>query len=187
MSESTTLDVGMTQEALADKVIRRAANRLARSLMTSDRLMEPLRSVLTKTIDEEAHRIADEEIRPWAAGQIEAVVMQRTNEWGEKKGEPLSFRQYLVERAEAYLSERVNYEGQSEAQARASGRSYDFRATSTRAAWMVDKHLHYEIERAMKDALATANSSIANGIQEAVKLKLAELGSALKVKIETPR
>jgi hypothetical protein len=185
---TTTLDVGMTQEAIADKVISRAANRLAKSLMNSERLMEPLRSVLTKTIDAEAHRIADEEIRPWAAGQIENVVMQRTNEWGEKHGASMSFRQYLVERAGTYLSEKVDYDGRSAAEYEASrGDSYNFHAVSTRATWMVDKHLHRRIEEAMKDALANANSQIAIGIQEAVKMKLAEISAALKVEVKVPR
>lgn len=174
--------IGLSGEELQERVIERAAQKLAKRVYGEE--SSELRDAVERIIGETVNKVADEELRPWAEGQIEAVVMQRTNEWGEKRGEPMTFREYLIHRAESYLLELVNYEGKSRVESRDS---YGFKESGTRIAHMVDKHLHYHIESAMKAAVAEANSQIAAGIQETVRIKLAEISQALKVEVKAVR
>jgi hypothetical protein len=50
---------------------------------------------------------------------------------------------------------------------------------------MIDKHLHFSIESAMKSAVSNANSAIVGGLEETVKIKLAEIAKSLKVTVKT--
>lgn len=182
MAENTmpTLDLGISQEELREQIIDRAAERLAKYLAKRDDTYQPIRDVVMETVETVTRRIADEEVRPWAEGQIENLVMQRTNSWGEATGKPTTFREYLIEMAEKYMNEPVDYEGRTQNEQR----GYSFKKATTRLAFMIDKHLHFHIERAMKDALANANSAIVGGIQETVRVKLAEISEKLKVEVK---
>jgi hypothetical protein len=177
------LDLGITQEELREQIIDRAAERLVEEIREGDHGQGRLREIIQDTVGEVARKVADEEIRPWAESQIDTVVMQRTNEWGETVGEPVTFRQYLVKMAEQYIVEPVDYEGKTKAESR----GFSWSESQTRITHLIHKHLHYEIEGAMKSALATANSAIAGGIQEAVKIKLREVTDGLKLTVVPKR
>lgn len=173
--------IGLSEEEAREQVIERAASKLARRVHERD--MGPLHDAVERIVSDAVNKVADETLRPWAEGEIEAVVMQRTNEWGEKIGDPLSFRQYLVQRAEAYMSEKVDRDGKGSAEQRYS----DFRPVQARASYIVDKYLHGEIEKAMTEAIGLANGSLLKGLHETVRIKLNEIGAALKVEIKTGR
>ena len=136
---------------------------------------------IKKGIDAAVTALADKHILPHAATMIENITLQETNKWGEKTGQNMTFVEYLVQRAEAYMTEGVNYEGKSKDEAR----GYSWTGTQTRITHMVHEHLHYSIETAMKQSLKDANSSICKGIEEAVKIKLAEALQGLKTTVQT--
>jgi hypothetical protein len=52
---------------------------------------------------------------------------------------------------------------------------------------MIDKHLQYSIETAMKQMLADANSVLVGGMAEAVKVKLNELRDSLTFTVKAKR
>ena len=52
---------------------------------------------------------------------------------------------------------------------------------------MIHKYLQYQLENFAKEALKTANDSIIGGIQEAVKIKLAEVQKNLKISAKIDR
>lgn len=111
---------------------------------------------------------------------VENMVLTETNRWGEKTGKSVTFKEYLVQRAEAYMQEEVNYEGKPR-----GTDSFSWSARSTRVAYMIHKHLHYEIEAAMKTALANVNSAVTKGLHEATKIAINEVTSKLKVDVKT--
>jgi hypothetical protein len=110
---------------------------------------------------------------------VEGIVLQRTNEWGEKTGKSVTFTEYLVERAEAYMTEKVDYQGRSKAEVRDS---YGWKPNQTRIVSLIDQHLQYGIATATEQALKSANERIAEGIKDAVAMKLQEVLAGVKGK-----
>lgn len=183
-------DLGFTQKELQSKVV----DRISEKLMTRDSCDEngdlwvkssefktALETRIKEGIDAAINKLAEEHLLPNVAKQVEEMCLQSTNEWGEKKGEPLSFTEYLIARAERYLAEKVDYDGNSKSE---KG-GYSWSGTQTRITHLVEKHLHYKIESAMKKAVQEANDVITKGITETVKIKLAEINAKLKITVKT--
>lgn len=184
--------LGFTKEELQERVI----NQLCKQVMTGTACDEDgnehfedsaFAKKLTKNvkehIDATVAKMAEKHILPRVAEYIENLTLQKTNSWGEKTGEKLTFIEYLTKQAEVYMNEEVNYDGKNKKQCD----SYSWKSTQTRLAHLVHQHLHYSIETAMKNALQIANSAITTGIQETVKLKLKEISEGLKVSLQLPR
>lgn len=183
--------LGFTKEELQERVVAR----IAYSVMT-DRVYDPesddeyerhsqfrndLQSRVKTRIDEKIDELAQKFVLPNVSEYIETLTLQETNQWGEKTGKPVTFIEYLTSRAEAYMQEKVNYEGKSKLE----NGPYSWSGTQTRITYLVNSHLHYSIEKAMKEALSIATNSIAKGINETVKIKLAEIASKMTTTVST--
>ena len=183
MSKISAVTFDVQPEDLKEKVVAQAAE------LVSDWIREEAHSyassevqkAMKKTIDEQIKKVMDDEVTPIVKGHLDAIVMKETNTWGEQKGYVLTFKEYLVKKAEEFLREKVDYEGKGKEDSRYSS----FSPTQTRITHMVHQHLHYSIESAMKEALKLANSNIVKGIEDAVKIKLSEVQALLKVGVTT--
>lgn len=186
--------LGFTKEELRERVIERLVDQmLDREFYDSecDEDGEPKRAKSTKfsaaltamvqrRIEQAVNKIAAQHIEPSVEEFVRNFTMQKTNEWGDKIGKSVTFTEYLVRRAEAYLAEPVSHDG------RAKGDdSYSWRANTTRVLYLIDKNIQYHIEVAMKEALKNANNAIVSGIEAALKAKLQELSAAMKVEVKT--
>jgi hypothetical protein len=186
-------DLGFTKEELQDRVV----NQLCESLLVStfydeddqesgkaeSHFMQKLKAVVLKRIDKTIEEMAAKHVLPNVSKYIEGFCLQETTAWGEKKGSPMSFTEYLVKRAEHYMNEKVNYKGESQSEDRYGSWS----GTQTRITHLVNEHLHYSIKSAMEDALKVTNGAIATGIAETVKLKLEEIVKGLQVQVAVKR
>ncbi len=183
--------LGFTQEELQQRVIETIADRMLQTLCGDNesenccavpsRLDKELRKAVQDRIDRAIAEIADKHIIPNASQYVENICLQETNRWGEKTGKPVTFIEYLVQRAEEYLQEPVDFQGKTKKEAG----GYSWAKAQTRLAHMVHEHLHYSIAEAMKSALDTANKSIAQGIYETARVKLNEIASKLRVEVNT--
>lgn len=180
-------DLGITQEELADRVVERAVSQLLDGRTSSDdedeedsRYSDSIRrrmdEEIKKQIDAAVKTIGDAEVLPRIADAVEKLTIQRTNEWGQKKGEPKTFTEYLIERAEAYITEPVSFDGKTKEED-----SYNWRANTTRIAYMINKHLQYSIETAMEKALRDYNSTVQKGLEGAMKIAIANAAEKFKL------
>jgi len=176
MSKLTLEDLGLTREELCERVVHRLCANFSEYADMESHLEQKIRDAA----DAAVARLADEHVLPNVNEFIENLTLQKTNCWGESQGKSLTFVEYLVERAEAYMKETVNYEGKPK-----GTDSYSWTGKGTRLAYMIDKHLHFSIEKAMKEALETANKSIVDGLEQTVKIKLEEIAKSLKVTVKT--
>lgn len=192
MMELTLESLGLTQEEFQDRVVSRVCQWLMSTVCFGDDegeyradspLAKKLDFILQQKVDLAIEKLADERLVPNIGNQIETLCLQKTSQWGEKKGEKFTFIEYLVARAQEYLQEPVNFEGK----ARTESAYSNWNASTTRIAWLVNKHLQYEIETAMKKALQDANKSIVGGIEKAIKIKLTELAELMTVNLEQRR
>lgn len=183
--------LGFTKEELQERVIERIVD----SVMTShsydpdadrefkieSQFVRELQKRITQQINDSINALAEKHVLPNVASYVENLTLQQTNSWGEKQGSPVTFIEYLTKRAEAYMQEKVNYEGKSKEE----NGAYSWSGTQTRITHLVEKHLHYSIESAMKDALKVATSEVAKGIHETARLKLNEIAAGMKVSVTT--
>lgn len=191
MSDTATLEaLGFTKDEIAERIIDRAVQQLLKaedydedghSYGVPSTFATAIDKAIRQKLDEAVVKAGDEVIAPKIAELIDGHVMVRTNEWGEKKGEPVSFTEYLVQRADAYMVEEVSFDGKSKAQSD----SYSFRKFGTRVAYMIDKHLAFHIERAMAAAVGNAHSTIAASLNDAVKIAIGNLQVHVKTEVKT--
>lgn len=191
MADPATLEaLGFTKEEIAQRVVDTIVRDLTQSRHEDEDgeswfgesdFKRGIDKAVQARIDAEVTRTADEFIAPKIAELIDGCTLQQTNQWGEKRGAPITFIEYLVQRAEAYMTEPVSYDGKAKPE---SG-SYSFTAKGTRVAYMIDKHLNYHIEAAMKQALSEANASIAKGLNEAVRTAISGLQVQMKTEVKS--
>lgn len=189
----TLESLGISKDAVEQKLVEHLAEQLLTEIQydydddseyrAKSSLAKKLDALVKQHIDTTINALAEKHILPNVASYIENLTLQTTNQWGEKKGSPVTFIEYLTQRAEDYMQEKVNFEGKAKSE---SG-VYSWSGTQTRITHLVHQHLHYSIENAMKDALKVATSSIATGLQETVKVKLAEVAQTLKVEVKSAR
>lgn len=180
--ELSLKSLGITKEQIFEAVVGKITEQFCGGAYDDEDnpVYRKMGAKIQQNIDKAVQEIADRVLAPRIKQIIEGTAFQPTNQWGEKRGEKMTFVEYLIHRAEKYMTEEVNYEGKEK------GRdSYSWSASGTRIAFMIHKHLHHEIEHAMRAALATANTQIVEGIQATVKMKLEEIAKKLKVEVKS--
>lgn len=182
----TLEDLGLSQEELQDRVIESLCDKLLKDSWFDEEegatsrpssFREKLDKEIQRRIDEGVSRVADRGFD--AQNAIESLCIQKTNQWGEKTGQPMTFVEYLVHRAEAWMEEPVDYNGK----AKISG-DYRWKQSSTRMAYAVDKYISHHIETAMKQVIQDGNKILVGGLQATIKAKLAEIAEALNVTVK---
>lgn len=183
-------ELGFTIEELRERVIERIADRLL-SAEGFDEDGDPTRreskfrgeiaELVRNEIDEMIVALGEKHVLPNIRAYVENLTLTETNKWGEKQGASVTFIEYLVKRAEAYMTEEVDWNGKTRAQEHGSY----FTPQGTRIAYLIHEHLHHSIEQAMKKALEEANRSIVEGLKKTVEMKLAEISKAMKVELKT--
>lgn len=182
--------LGLSKEDVADRVVERIAEQLLSSYATDEdgELVEtghsPFKKMLQDRIiarvNQSIDEIAAKHVLPNVTSYLENLCLQETNQWGEKKGKPVSFIEYLVQRAEAYLQEPVSHQGKTQKED-----TYNWRSNTTRVSYLIHEHLQYAISTAMKTALDGANKTIVGGIEKAVRIALEQVAGTLKVDVKT--
>lgn len=182
-------DLGLSTNELKELVIERAVERLLIRTELDEygdeherpsRIDADVKKLVKQRIDERVAELGEKHILPNVTQAIESVTIQKTNEWGEAKGDQLTFVEYLVSRAEAYMTEPVNHEGKSKSE---SNSSFNWRQADTRMTHAIDKHLKYSIDSAMKKILTDANKTLEQSIKTAVEIKLKEITNGIKVSV----
>jgi hypothetical protein len=184
---SALQELGFTKEELEQKVIQKIADDLlleygyesetGADTVDDSHLKRKFHEIIKKHVDRQINKMAEEYVVPHVREIIESVSLQQTNQWGEKKGEDKTFKEYLTESAQAYLSQPVDFQGDASS-------SYS-QKNQTRLVHLVHQHLHYAIESAMKDAVDQVKKQIGPALEATVKLKLGEIANSLKVQLAT--
>jgi hypothetical protein len=185
--------LGMTQEEIQERVI----DRMVEQIMTEEtsyydedtgksyketrqsQMERQLRKLVQSRIDAQVTAVADEHLAPRIREIIESTKLQETTKWGEKKGEPLTFIEYLVTRAEVYLKEQVNERGETRAD-----RDYNWNGVQTRLAFLVHSDLHKAIQSAVSDAIGNAHKLFATSLQDMVNAQLTEIAGKIKLSVQ---
>ena len=141
--------LGFTKEELQQRIIDQLCSELTSALAYDEdgeqypidsEFGKQLQAVVKTHINDTIQNIAEVHIFPKVGEYIENLTLQETNKWGEAKGQSLTFIEYMVQRAEAYMTEKVIYDG------KVKGESYgSWSGTQTRLSHLIHEHLHYHI------------------------------------------
>jgi len=179
--------LGMTQEELQERVVQTIAETALTTLQYdpdegefegTSALHKRLDRKIQDLMDKAINDLAAKHVLPHIVERIESAVLQQTTKWGEKKGEPVTFTEFLVARAEHYLQEEVDYAGKNKDEG-----GYNWSGAQTRLTHLINDHLQYSISTAMYDALKSVNEQISEGIAETVKIQLREIVAKIKPKV----
>lgn len=181
-------ELGFTKEEVLEKVVDRIVSDMLEHhfqnydgdiSVTQTKFSDQIKKLVVNRIDDTVKLMADREILPKVADLVESLTLQETNKWGEKIGKPVTFIEYLVQRAEHYIMEEVDYNGK----AKRDGDSYNWKASGTRISHLIHSHLDHHIRLAMQEAMKVAVGSVAKGIHETARIKLNEIAEEMsKVK-----
>lgn len=181
--------LGFTKEELQERVVEKIVD----SLNTHRYLDEDgdehekrskffllLKERVKSRVDSKVDELAEKFVLPKVSECIDNITIQKTNEYGEKKGESVTFIEYLVSRAESYMQEYVDSDGK-----RLGNQSYRRDPEQTRITQLVDRYLHTHIENSMRESLKIALGEIAKGIHETARIKLNQIAESMKISIST--
>ena len=183
--------LGFTKEELQSKVIEKLCDQVMHGLRFDEEgdfyedttFAKRLYAATRKHIDDSIDTLAEKHILPNVEAHIENTVLSATNRWGEATGQKMTFKEYLVARAEKWMNEEVDHHGKP----KDKHSSYSWKGKQPRIAHMIHAHLYDKIETAMRSALQIANNAIIGGIQATVKRKLEEIAQNLQATIKSER
>jgi hypothetical protein len=187
MAELSFEILGIEREELIDRVVEKIADRALQDWSVSSdggRACKSFAALIEDRVVDATNRaieeIAARNVLPNVASYVENLCLQETNKWGEKTGKKQTFVEYLVARAETWITEPVDYQGKPK-----GTDSFSWHARGTRIAHMIHEHLDLNIRLAIKGALEDLNNSVAKGVRDTVMIQIREVLNRLKVKVDT--
>jgi hypothetical protein len=178
----TAKALGITEEDLIERVVDRLSNAFLdheEYAPVETQFGAQVEAMIKERIDSAVDKLASDHVSKRVEELIAETTLHETNKWGEAKGEPVTFLEYLVERTEFWLTETVNFQGKTKAQ-----EDYNFRGAQSRVAWMIHEHLQYNISTAIKEALKNLNEQVAGGLEQTVKLQIEKVLAKLEVDVK---
>lgn len=189
MDIKTLEALGVSASDLADRIVDQAVQTLLYStgfnpeteeeVTYENKFKREIENKIQQTVDQKIAAIAAEHILPRVGELIESANMVKTNQFGEAKSPPMSFKEYIAHRADAYMSEDVDINGKSKGE----GDSYSWRSCGPRLTVLMRSYIRDSMEAAAKTAVTDINKAIAKNIEKAAKDAIASTVENLKVSV----
>jgi hypothetical protein len=181
--------LGITAEDLTERIVNQAVQSLLSStgynedgdeVVYEARFKREVEKRLQEAVDAKISALAAVHVVPRVGELIERTNMRKTNQYGEPKGDSMTFIEYIASRAEAYMSEDVDCNGKSKAEA---NDSYNWRASGPRLTVLMRMYIRDTLEAHAKKAVSDVNTVIAKNIAKAAQDAITSAASALKVSV----
>ena len=176
--------LGITKEDLIDRIVTNAVKKVFDEQAFGDRIDTDMKRRVDQAVERIATNIIDKHVAAAIGSDFKKVVsemvFQKTNQWGEPKGEGMSLKEMTIARMDAWLNEGLDYNGRPK-----SGSDYSWKASTTRLGKAIDDYFHYHMDTAMKAILSEANNKHVDGIKTVVGIKLDEIKKTLKVEVKS--
>ncbi len=181
--------LGITAEDLTQRIVDQAVENLLNAsgydpendteVRYESRFKKEIEKRLLSAVDQKISALAAEHIVPRVGEMIEQASMRKTNGYGEPKGEPMSFKEFIASRAESYMSEDVDSNGKSKAE----GDSYNWRSCGPRLTVLMRIYIRDTLEAHAKTAVNDVNKVIAKNIEKSAIDAIHAAANALKVSV----
>ncbi len=182
--------LGISPEELGNRVVDQCVYELLNSTgfnpdteeetRYESRFKREIEARIKSAVDEKIAAIAAAHLVPRVGEMIEKADMRQTSIYGEPKGPPMTFKEYIAHRAEAYMSEDVNYNGKSKAE---DGNDFNWRSNGPRLTVLMRNYIRETLEKHAKSAITDVNKVIAKNIDKAARDAITAAASSLKVSV----
>lgn len=190
MDIKTLEALGVSPEELGNRIVDQAVSTLLYSsgfnpdteeeTSYESRFKREIEKRIQQAVDQKIAALAEQHLIPRVGEMIEQADMRRTNNYGEPTSPPMTFKEYIASRAEAYMSEDVNFNGKSKSE---EGDSYNWRKCGPRLMVLMQIYIRDTLEKHAKEAVNDVNKVIAKNIHEAAKQAITAAAENLTVKI----
>lgn len=182
----TLEQLGITNEDLIERVVERLVDNFLGDGETdefgyqrTESITKSVKTIIEERVSTSVKKVCEEHVIPKVEEMIKGLVIQETNAYGEKRGKQQSFVEFAVARAEAYLQQNVNYNGEGQTEKD----SYGWKPDATRLVFLVKKQISADIEKAVKESLTNCTKQIAESLAEVTKIKLKEAAQKLRMDV----
>ena len=189
MDINTLKALGISPEELGSRIVDQAVETLLNTTgfnpdteeetRYESRFKREIEARVKQAVDDKIAALAAVHLVPRVGEMIESANMQKTNGYGEPKGEPMTFKEYSARRAEAYMAEDVDINGRTKSEG-----GYDWRISGQRLTVLMRNYIRDTLEAAAKAAVNDVNKVIADNIGKAAKQAIAQAGAAIKVSVQ---
>ena len=194
MDIKTLESLGINPETLGDRIVDQAVEALLsatgfdpdseQETRYETRFKKAIETRIQKAVDEKIAALAAVHLIPRVGELIEKADMRKTNRYGEPQSPPMTFKEYIAHRAETYMTEEVDHFGNSKADLEAKNEStYNWRSSGPRLTVLMKLYIKDSMEKAAKAAVSDVNAVIAKNIEKAAKDAIASAASSIKVGI----
>ncbi|MCQ9423445.1 hypothetical protein NRB16_07915 [Pseudomonas sp. LJDD11] len=186
MDIKTLEALGVSAKDLFDRIVEQAVHALLYSTSYGEddeestqasRFKQQIEKRVKDAVDQKIDAMFAEHVLPRVGEIIESADMRKTSHYGEPKGEPMTFKEYIASRAEVYMSEKVDFNGKSKDE---SG-DYNWRETGPRLTVLMKLYIKDTLEKSAKSAISDVNKVIAKNIEQAAKDAITSCAASLKV------
>ena len=178
-------ELGLTPEEAEAKILDRIVSRILAGDGDADEcpyrgeFEEKLRKQAQAAIDAKVEEIGEKFVVPAVHKLVDEVTLRETNKWGEVAGKKsFTFKEYLVERAKRYCTQPVDIDGKP-----ADPRRYGSNQKQSRIAHLIDQHLYFAIEKAIKEQAKEFNDRLQEGLNETLKIQLQDFMKSVRVRV----
>lgn len=194
MDIATLKALGVSPEDLADRIVDQAVQTLLSYTGYADedgeertyetRFKREIEKRVQESVDAKIAALAAEHVLPRVGEMIEQADMRKTNRYGEPVTPSLTFKEYIAYRAEVYMTEDVDYHGNSKADLEAKNEStYNWRSCGPRLTVLMRTYIRDTLEKEAKAAVNDVNQVIAKNIAQAARDAIASASASLKVSV----
>lgn len=192
MDIATLKALGISPEELGERIVDQAVEALLsqtgfdpegeHETRFDSKFKREVEKRVQAAVDTKIAALAAEHVLPRVGEMIESSDMRQTNRYGEAKSPPMTFKEYIAHRAEVYMSEDVNYNGQSKAE---SGDAYNWKVDGPRLTVLMRLYIRETLEKSAKAAVIDVNKVIADNIKKAALDAINGAAASLKVSVST--
>lgn len=190
MDIKTLEALGINKDDLGNRIVDQAVHALLYSAgfnpeteeetSYESRFKAEIEKRIQQAVDAKIAALAAEHLVPRVGEMIEKADMRKTNRYGEPVTPPMTFKEYIAHRAEAYMAEDVNYQCQSKEE---SGDSYNWRKEGPRLTVLMRTYIKDTLEKSAKAAVTDVNKVIASNIEKAARDAINSAAQSLKVSV----
>ncbi|MBK3776333.1 hypothetical protein GAY31_19625 [Azospirillum brasilense] len=150
-----TVDPAAIQALVVEQAVAGLVSRLCANTMLRDAVKSAAERAIEKQIDEA--------IQPVLNDLLSTVTLTKTNEWGEKKGEPMTIREFAAKTVMDSLNELVDYQGKPITD------SYSRSSAKRRYVHIVEQMCSAEVRQEVAKAATSLKANVGQAFGELVK------------------